>query len=252
MPLDKETISFADQFIDRHQSSFCQKPYILVIIPAYNEAENLLLILKQAPENILSIPVKVLVVDDGSQDSTFRVSIKRGAYCIRLTQNSGGGHALRVGFALAEQLKATYIVTMDADGQHKFSDIENIVKPLIHDEADVVLGNRFEGNSEYSNRFRSLGICFFSKFLSLLIGRKIGDCSNSYRGFTLNVLEKLHLLEKKHHTAEFVIKASKRNLRIIEVPIQIKNRIFGRSKKGNSFIYPIRFAKTIFTSWWQA
>ena len=257
IPKDKmkfapEIISAIDQFIGQHKSSFRKKPYILVIIPAYNEAENLLSLLKEAPKNILSIPVKVLVVDDGSKDPTLEASLKRGAYCIRLPKNSGGGHALRVGFSLAKQLKPAYIVTMDADGQHKFSDIENITKPLIHNEADIVLGNRFEGNSEYSSRLRSVGIHFFSRFLSLLIGKQIGDCSNSYRSFTLNALKKLDLIEKKHHTAEFVIKASKKNLQIIEVPVQIKDRILGKSKKGNNFIYPIRFAQTILNSWWQS
>ncbi len=248
---ENEVSFLINHFINQHKNLLLTvKDYILVIIPAYNEESNLKKILKSAPQEIHGLPLILLVINDGSVDNTSQIASEY-SLVLSLPENKGGGYALLVGFLIAKKLNAPYIVTMDADGQHKFSDMYNLITPILKKQAEIVLGSRFKANSAYSNKFRSIGIFFFNLILRILLGRKIDDCSNSYRVLTINALKQLDLKEKKHHTAEFIIRAVKKEIAILEVSVYIENRLFGKSKKGNSILYALRFARTIITSWWR-
>ena len=248
---EHEAHSLVTNFIQQNTNELpLSNNYILVVIPAYNEGANLKEVLKNAPKQIYDIPVILLVIDDGSSDDTPQVA-NEYAFVLSLPKNSGGGYALFTGFLVAKKLHAPTIVTMDADGQHEFSDLENLIDPILKGKAEIVLGSRFKTNSIYSNKFRSAGIFLFNFVLRIILGRKVSDCSNSYRAFTLNALKQLDLKEKKHHTAEFVIRAAKKEIVMLEIPVNVQNRLSGQSKKGNSILYALRFTRTIFTSWWR-
>ena len=247
-----EVGSLVTNFINKNKKIFpIHQPYILVLIPAYNEGANLKELLKFAPTNIGHLPVVLLVIDDGSSDDTSKISGER-ASVLSLPQNRGGGYALFTGFFVAKKLNVPYVVTMDADGQHKFSDLKNLMTPILKGRAEIVLGSRFKTNSMYSNCFRSIGILLFNFILRIILGHRVSDCSNSYRAFTINALKKLDLKEEKHHTAEFVIRATKKKITMLEAPVDVQNRLFGKSKKGNSILYALRFTRTILTSWWRS
>ncbi len=249
--IDNEVDSLVMNFIRQKKNQLpFDNNYILVLIPAYNEGTNLKKVLKYAPKEVSGIPVILLVIDDGSSDDTHQIASKH-SLVLSLPRNSGGGYALSVGFFVAKKLDAPCIVTMDADGQHKFSDLENLITPIFNGKAEIVLGTRFKADSIYSNKFRSTGIHLFNFVLKLILGRKVSDCSNSYRAFTLNALKQLDLKEQKHHTAEFVIRAAKKEITMLEIPVNVQNRLSGKSKKGNSILYALRFTRTILTSWWR-
>lgn len=224
---------------------------IAIVMPAFEEAENLPGVLACAPTAIDGHPVRVIVVDDGSGDDTAVVAEAHGAIAVRSPLNAGGGHALQVGFWAAKRLGARWIVTMDADGQHRFEDLPVVMAPLLAGRAEVVVGSRHLGESVGHEAFRALGLRVFNAILSVLLGKRVTDCSSGYRGFDRAALERLRLVQRRHHTAELLIEATRRGLRIVEVPITILPRVFGESKKGTNWLYGFRFARTILASWWR-
>jgi hypothetical protein len=223
---------------------------ILCIMPALNEAENLPVVLAQMPRELEGHRVRCLVVDDGSTDGTPEVAEANGALVARSLMNVGGGHALQIGFAAAVRLGARWVVTLDADGQHQPAELALLMAPLLHDQADVVVGSRHLGQSVGHERTRALGLRLFNALLSFLLGRRITDCSSGYRAFDLARLRTLRLVQDRHHTAELLIEAARKGLRIQEVGIVISPRLSGESKKGTNWRYGVRFARTVAQAWW--
>jgi len=226
------------------------KPIVLVI-PAYNEAENLTHVLKAIPQKIDNKAVSVLVVDDGSEDETQSIAHKHGCMVVSNPINRGGGAALRLGYDILKKAGAQICVTMDADGQHRPEEIETLVTPIIDDQADFVIGSRIIGTREKDNFFRIAGVHIFSIIINMLVGRKITDPSSGFRAFRMDAVNQIDLYEDQYHTSELIIAAIKRGLRIKEVPVTILKRKYGKSKKGKDWIYGIRFARTVFKTWWR-
>ncbi len=224
---------------------------VAIVMPALNEADNLPEVLARAPREVDGRSVRVIVVDDGSSDDTSAVAAGCGAIPVRSPMNAGGGHALQVGFLAARRLGATWVVTMDADGQHRFEDLPGVLAPLFAGTADVVVGSRHLGESVGHEAVRAIGLRVFNTLLSFLAGRRITDCSSGYRGFDRAGIDRLKLVQRRHHTAEMILEASRRGLRLVEVPITILPRVHGESKKGTNLLYGARFAATIASTWWR-
>jgi hypothetical protein len=225
---------------------------VAIVMPAYEEADNLPGVLARAPAELDGHPVRVIVVDDGSGDDTAAVAERHGAIAVRSPINAGGGHALHVGFLAAKRLGARWVVTMDADGQHRFEDLPTVMAPLFAGQAEVVVGSRHLGESVGHEAVRAIGLRVFNAVLSVVIGKRVTDCSSGYRGFDRASLERLRLVQRRHHTAELLIEATRKGLRVVEVPITILPRVHGESKKGTNWRYGFRFARTIVASWWGA
>lgn len=221
----------------------------MVIIPALNEGENLDHILPKIPESIKGYSIEVLVVDDGSVDNTKDIVKKHGCYIVSNPINRGGGAALRLGFDIAMLLEVKVIVTMDGDGQHLPEEIEQLVAPIMNDEQDIVIGSRVLGQHERDSFCRWIGIHVFNMVINLLTGTRITDCSNGFRAFRMDSLKEVLLHQDQFHTAELIIDAAKKGLRIGEAPVTILRRYSGKSKKGKNLSYGINFSKTIVKTW---
>jgi cellulose synthase/poly-beta-1,6-N-acetylglucosamine synthase-like glycosyltransferase len=224
---------------------------ITVVIPALNEAENLKHVLRSIPKHIGEVEVGVLVVDDGSEDTTREVALASGGMVVSNPINRGGGAALRLGYDILKKANVNYCVTMDADGQHRPEEIQTLLAPILNGEADFVIGSRVLGNRERDSLFRLSGVYFFGWLMSALLGKKITDPSSGFRAFRMDRTHDINLLEDQYHTSELIIEAIKKNLRIREVPVTILKRRFGKSKKGRDLIYGFHFAKTILKTWWR-
>jgi len=251
--LDEQT---CEALIDRAWSTrpaAMQGPVELVLVmPAYDEADNLRAILPARPAQILGQAAHLIVVDDGSRDATAEVAAAHGAWAIRSPHNRGGGFALKLGFAAARRLGARFVITLDADGQHRFEDLPTVLAPLLAGDADLVIGSRRLGAAVDPTRVRALGVRVFSALLTFLTRQRITDCASGLRGLRLDRSGALRLVQARHHTAELIIEAARRRLTITEVPITIVPRHTGHSKKGGSLGYALRFAGTIASSWWRA
>jgi hypothetical protein len=224
---------------------------IMVVIPAYNEAENLKYLLPRIPAKIKDTELGVLVVDDGSEDETIQIARDHNQFVVSNPINRGGGAALRLGYDILKNSDATVCVTMDADGQHRPEDIEELVAPILDDEYDVVIGSRILGTREKDNPIRIAGVHVFSAIISSLLGKRITDPSSGFRAFKMDKIKSIDLYEDQYHTSELIIEAVKKGLRVKEVPITILKRQFGKSKKGRDLTYGFHFAKTIIKTWWR-
>jgi len=222
---------------------------IAILIPAYNEAENIGVVLGQIPAAVCGVGTEVLVVDDGSRDGTGDVAAEHGAAVARHVTNRGGGAALRTGYRLMVESGALIVVTLDADGQHRPDEMERLVKPIIDGEVDMAHGSRVLGHADRNHFARELGIVFFNRLVSTITRTHVTDCSNGYRAVRTTVLPQLVLRQEQFHTSEFMIEAIKRGIPAKEVPITVDQRLHGHSKKPAAFRYGAGFANAIVRTW---
>jgi len=222
---------------------------IAIVIPAYNEAGNIHHVLTALPERVLDLPLHAIVIDDGSADRTTEAARESGAAAVRLPMNRGQGAALRTGYRLALVTGAEIVVTMDADGQHQPSELSRLVSPIVAGDADVVNGSRVLGEADPNHAARELGIKLFAQLLSLLTWSKVTDPACGYRAIRTQSLRGLEFRQDQFHNSEFIVEASKKKLRTIEVPVTITQRISGVSKKPAHFRYGMGFANALVRAW---
>lgn len=222
---------------------------IAVVMPAYNEEEAVGHVVRDLPKEVLGHRVHAVVVSDGSTDRTATEARRHGANVLELPMNMGGGTAIRVGYNYAARSGAVAVVTMDADGQHRAEDIEMLVGPILDGSRDFVIGSRRLGEFEHVSHLRSIGLGFFNSFLNLLLATDLTDCSSGFRAFSTERIGRLTTSESQYHTAETIMLVRRLGLRIGEVPIAVRRRVAGESKKGNDLLYGYRFARIMLTRW---
>ncbi|HWP33449.1 MAG TPA: glycosyltransferase family 2 protein [Solirubrobacterales bacterium] len=222
---------------------------VAILVPAYNEAENVGYVLDRMPREVCGVETAVLVVDDGSRDGTGDVAAEHGAAVARHVINRGGGAALRTGYRLMVESGAEVVVTLDADGQHLPSEMERLVKPVLDGEVDVAHGSRVLGRADRNHFARELGIVFFNRLVSAITRTHVTDCSNGYRAVRTTVLPQLVLRQEQFHTSEFMIEAIKRGVPAKEVPVTVEQRLHGHSKKPAVLRYGMGFANAIVRTW---
>ena len=225
------------------------KDKVAIVVPAYNEADNVASVIKLIPPQACGIETAVLVVDDGSRDGTADVAARAGAVVARHVINRGGGAALRTGYRLMSESGAKIVVTLDADGQHIPAEMERLVKPIVDGEVDMAHGSRVLGDADPNSRSRELGIVFFNRVVSAITRTKVSDCSNGYRAVRTTVLPQLVLRQEQFHTSEFMIEAIKRGIPAKEVPITVQERLHGHSKKPAVVRYGLGFSNAIVRTW---
>ena len=240
------TAEFCEKYRDVKES-----PRIVVVIPAFNEAENIGPVLEKMNNSVRGESMVVVMVDDGSNDNSVEILDDLGALVAISPINRGGGAALRAGYDIAEALGAEIVVTMDADGQHDPAQIDRLVTPILEGKADFVLGSRLLGEREKDSAVRLFGIYVFNFVLRILTGVKFTDCSNGFRAFRMANLKQITLRQDQFHTTELIIEAVKKGGRIQEVPVTVTRRLHGTSKKGKNFSYGFNFVRTIVNTWFR-
>jgi hypothetical protein len=140
-------------------------------------------------------------------------------------------------------------VTLDADGQHVPEELQRLVRPVVEGRADLVIGSRVLGQYERDSYVRAHGVVLFNWLCSLLMMRRITDCSNGFRAIRASSLQRLDLRQVQFHTSEMLIEAIKKNLRVLEVPVTVRRRLAGVSKKGSNFRYALGFARVMIGTW---
>ena len=228
---------------------FPQGKRIVVISPAYNEAENVGAVIEAMPKEIDGHHVLPIVIDDHSDDGTADTARAAGALAASLPIRRGGGLALRVGYDIALRLGADIIVTIDADGQHQPEELPTLVRPIIDGAADHVNGSRMLGDFERESLIRHMGVHFFSRIVTLLTGQRVTDISSGYRATRADTLRKLILEQDQFWTSEVTIEALRQHARVVEVPVTFLTRRGGVSKKPKSLRYGWNFSKAIVKTW---
>jgi glycosyl transferase family 2 len=222
---------------------------VAVVVPAYNEEDNIGQVLPRIPATVCGLGTAVLVMDDGSRDRTGEIAREYGAAVARHATNLGGGAALRTGYRLMVDSGARIVVTLDADGQHRPEEMERLVGPVADGTVDVAHGSRVLGHAEQNTVAREMGIVFFNRLVSMITRTKVSDCSNGYRAVRATVLPQLVLRQEQFHTSEFMIEAIKRGVPATEVPVTVDRRLHGHSKKPAVLRYGLGFTNAIMRTW---
>jgi hypothetical protein len=222
-----------------------------VVLPAFNESDNLPWVLSEMPKEVCGLPVVPIVVADGCTDATETTARNLGAIVIRRDLRRGSGAAVRVGHRAALQLGATLVVTMDADGQHDPREISGLVGPLISGKADMVQGSRVLGSFETESRLRRMGVNIFARLLTTLGRSRITDPSTGYRAMTVHAMRRLDLRQDQFYVSEMILDAARKGLTVREVPITLRRRASGRTKKPDSLRYAWGYSMAIVRTWFR-
>lgn len=213
--------------------------HILILIPAFNEEGNLRKIIEEI--FVQNLPLKILVINDGSTDRTSQEASQAGADVIALPFNLGIGAAVQTGFQFAQRYGYSYVVRVDGDGQHDPNYIDDILEPVQKNMADMVMGSRFLPPflGYRSSWVRRCGIQFFAWLISLLASTPITDPTS---GFTCYNKKMISLFAKKfpqdYPEPEAILLAKQAGGRIQEVPVQMRKRTSGVSS--------IRYVRTLY------
>jgi glycosyltransferase involved in cell wall biosynthesis len=201
----------------------------LIIIPAFNEALNIGRVLDDirayAPD------FDVIVVDDGSTDSTADVAAQCNAAVLRLPHNLGIGGAMQVGYKYARRKGYDIAIQFDGDGQHRADQLEILLGPLLEANVDAVIGSRFLGVRAYESPFaRLLGIKILSQVVSFFVGQRITDPTSGFRAVNRQVMAFfVSVYPDDYPEPEAVVLLHRAGFRMSEVPVLMRERLSGRS-----------------------
>ncbi|MCG7580965.1 MULTISPECIES: glycosyltransferase family 2 protein [Mycolicibacterium] len=235
---------------DQHYPAL-QLAELVVVIAAYNEADGIGAVLTEMPKRCCGMPVDVLVVVDGATDATAEVARAYGAYTCVAPRNRGQGAALRLGYRLAARHGARFVVTTDADGQYDGAELETLVTPLLDGRADFVTGSRRLGHHVSDNRVRWLGVRVFAVLASVLTWRHITDTSFGFRAMRAELARSVTLTEPQYQSSELLLGVAARGARVVEVPMTMRLRAHGASKKGANLVYGANYARVMVRTWFR-
>jgi glycosyltransferase involved in cell wall biosynthesis len=224
---------------------------VVVVIAAYEEEASIGGVLDEIPVEASGLPVSCIVVVDGDTDGTASVAREHGAYVCTFPTNRGHGAALRVGYALARGAGARFIVTTDADGQYVGSEIEPVLAPVAAGEADFSVGSRWLGRQETTDPVRRLGSRFFAWLATLLTRQRITDTSSGLRAMTAEVAESVTLRQPQYQTSELLMETLGKGFRYVEIPMTMRKRWHGKTKKGLWIFYGFRYARVLVGTWFR-
>jgi glycosyltransferase involved in cell wall biosynthesis len=252
-PAEDEAIDVAaiEAFVNQYGARATALPALAIVIAAFNEQGSIGPVLEALPPEISGLEVAKVVVSDGSGDNTVKEAEAAGALVCDVPVNRGQGAALRLGYRLAREGGATYIVTTDADGQYNPAEIPNLLKPLVAGEADFVSGSRALGSEETKDPVRKLGVRVFALTITMLTGQKVTDPSFGLRAMRAEVTGAVKLQQPQYQSAELLIGVITHGYKYVELPATIHKRKVGQSKKGHNALYGLYFARVIGGTWWR-
>jgi hypothetical protein len=224
---------------------------VAVVIAAYNEAEGIPSVLPTLPDQVCGLHADVIVVDDGSSDGTAEALAGSRALVVACPQNRGQGAALRLGYRVAREGGATYVITTDADGQYDVADFPVVLAPLLDGRADFVSGSRIIGHQHVLDKVRRLGVHVFAWLATFLTGRRVTDTSFGLRAMRAEVTAAVTLNQPQYQSSELLLGVLSHGFRVLEVPGTMHVRAAGASKKGRNLVYGSSYARVMTGTWWR-
>jgi glycosyltransferase involved in cell wall biosynthesis len=209
----------------------------IAIVPAFNEEGSIAGVIDEI--RAFDPEMDVVVVDDGSADRTCAVARDRGAHVVRLPFNLGIGSACQTGFRYAFDNGFQVAVRVDGDGQHDPSQLGLLLGPVLEGKTDIAVGSRFAAAGEpgspgyRSSRSRRIGIVILARAVSLLVRRRVTDPTSGFQALNRHAMA-LFAADYPHDypEVEAAVMVHKHRLRLVEVPVRMRERAAGRSSIG--------------------
>ena len=204
-----------------------------IVIPAYNEASSI----GQVLASLIKAGYRsIVVVDDGSSDSTFKIASSYKVEVLKHPINRGQGAAIKTGIDFALIKGADILVTFDADGQHQVKDIKSMIDPIIQGKADITLGSRFIRKGTNISFLRKIYLKVGAFIIWLMYGVRLTDSHNGLRAMSRKAAEKIEIkCDKMDHASEIIDQLRKKRLRYREIPVDIIYTEYS-VKHGQSYI----------------
>lgn len=226
---------------------------ILIVIPAYNEEENIL----NTYNSIIEYNKKyktnydAIVINDGSKDNTEKILVENNINHIKLVQNLGIGGAVQTGYKYALKHDYDVAIQFDGDGQHDVNYVKDIIKPIEEGKANMVIGSRFvkKDVSDFkSTKLRRVGINIISFVIKLKTKKKVYDTTSGFRAADKKVIKKfVDNYPREYPEPISTVKILLDKLKVEEVPVEMKPRVAGVSSisKFKSVYYMINVILSI-------
>lgn len=226
-----------------------RKDKILIIIPALNEAGKISVVISRIKKEASESIDEILVVNDGSVDSTSREAKDKGATVISHDSNKGVGATMRTGIEYALKNRYDIVVMIGADNQDSPEEIKRLLHPILYDHFDFVQGSRYMAGGGKVNMplFRFVTTLMYSFLLKIITGFPVSDGTNGFRAFRLNILKdnRINLwqawLDRYELEPYLFYKVIEYNFRVKEMPV---TKYYPREKIGYTKMVPI-------VSWWS-
>ena len=221
---------------------------ILLIIPAYNEAQNIDYVIQNIIYNYPQYDY--VIVNDGSTDNTYDICKQRGYNVLNLSVNLGIGGAVQAGYLYAKRNHYDIAIQIDGDGQHDVAYVKDVIEPILQGRADVVVGSRFvkkEGFQTTSSR--RMGISLLSLFIKICTGKKIYDVTSGFRAANSRFIDVYGMdYPRDYPEPEALVIAMVYGGTVCEVPVVMKERQGGTSSINlkRSIYYMIKVSLAIF------
>ena len=218
---------------------------LVIQIPCFNEQDSVLEVLKSIPKNYSGIDeVEILVIDDASDDKTYKIANEFGVEVVKLPQRSGLANVFKIGVKEALKRGADILVNIDGDNQYCANDIEKLIQPILINKADMTIGVRPIDKIKSFSFFKKLLQKFGSFVIKTLTKTDIKDAASGFRAFSRNALLKLNIFNDFTYTIETLIQAKYKNLIVRNVDIDVNLQQNRKSKLfKNSFDYILKQAK---------
>lgn len=221
---------------------------LIIYLPAFNEEGNIQQVIAQLPKTLDKIDViQHLVIDDGSTDETAVQALATGAQVVSHGRNRGVGAAFHSAVRYALENGADILVGIDADGQFDPAEIPVLIKPVLCERADMVLGNRFtQGIPEHMPRIKYWGNNRISDLISAVCGQRFRDVSCGFRAYSREALLRLNIFGEFTYTHETILSLAYQGLRVIECPVKVKYYPERKSRVAGSILkYALQTSKII-------
>lgn len=201
---------------------------VLVIIPCYNESGNI----EKTVNSLIKNKLDYIIINDGSTDNTLEIIKKNKFNYIDLNNNLGIGAAVQTGYKYAHNNNYDIAIQYDGDGQHDVNYINKIIAPIEKQEADLVVGSRFVGEeSDFKSTWiRRIGIRILSSLFKIITKKELKDMTSGFRACNKKIIEMFaNSYPQEYPEPVTNLKVARKNLKITEIPVKMKERKFGKS-----------------------